>query len=116
MQFANRLTNTARRLLTKYGQPVNVTRLSTTSFDPETGSTVDTTLSYSGVGLPTKYSLYYISQHVVQQGDTLLIFSSTTEPLIGDVFDVSGKEYTALNIQRITAQGISIIYKIQVRQ
>lgn len=126
MQFANRLTNTARRLLTKYGQPVNVTRDATANFDPSTGAVTDTTdITYSGVGYPTNYSDYLlgrqagqvdIGETIIRRGDILLIFSSNTEPQVNDVFEVESFNYTALSVKKITAQGVNVIYKIQLRQ
>lgn len=124
--FANRLTNTARRLLTKYGQPINVTRLSTTNFDPSTGTLTDTTnITYAGVGYPSNYSDYLlgrqagqvdIGETLIMRGDILLILSSSTEPQVNDVFEVNTFKYTALSVKKITAQGTNIIYKIQLRQ
>lgn len=124
--FANRLTNIARRLLTKYGQPVNFTRDKTSNFDPSTGTVTDTTdLIYTGVGYPSNYSDYLlgrqagqvdIGETLIRRGDILLILSSNTEPQVNDIFEVGAFKYTALSVKKITTQGVNVIYKIQLRQ
>jgi len=116
--FSDGLTATALRLLTKYGQAISAERR-ITSYNPNDGDiTVVNNETYSGYGYPSNYSQADIDGHVILQDDTLLIFSvlNTDVPQVNDIFVVGTKRLTALSIQRVTAQGSTIIYKIQCRQ
>lgn len=115
--FSDRLYSTALRLLKQYGEAVTAVRDNTSGYDPNTGIVTDTTdTNYSGFGYPSNYNKFNIDGNLIQQDDILLILSSTTEPLVNDIFTVQSKAYTALTIQKITAQGQKIIYKVQLRQ
>jgi len=114
--FSDRLTATALRLLTQYGQFVACHRENTSSYNPSTGEVTITSRSdYDGYGYPSNYTLSQIDGVLVQQGDILLILSTTTEPEVNDICEV-GATYTMLAIQKITAQGSNVVYKIQLRK
>lgn len=114
--FSDRLTATALKLLKAYGQYVACHSEGYSAFDPATGEATATGLSdYDAWGYPSNYRLSQIDGELIRAGDVLLILSTTTVPQLNDIFDISGITYTALNIQKITAQGNDIIYKIQVR-
>jgi len=114
--FSDRMFATAQRMLTKYGQTVSVVRDNGT-FNAATGA-MDTTstTSYAGVGYPSNYRKSDIDGVIVQQSDTLLIFSSNTIPQVNDAFTVGTKTMTALDIQFVTISGENVVYKIQLRQ
>jgi len=114
--FSVRLTATALRLLTTYGQAVACHKEVTSSFDPATGEAeITSTTDYDGYGYPSNYLSSQVDGTTIQQGDVLLILSTTTVPEINDICEV-GQTYTMISIQKITAQGSSIVYKIQLRQ
>lgn len=115
--FRDAMYNTANRLLSVYGQSISVSRNNTSAFNPTTGVVANTTYTeYEGYGYPSQYKASQIDGSIIQQGDILLIFSCATAPLVNDVFTVGSKDYTALDIQNITAQGSNVIYKVQLRQ
>ena len=114
--FSDRLTATSLRLLKAYGQYIACHSEGYSAFDPATGEATATGRSdYDAWGYPSNYRLSQIDGNLIRDGDILLILSSTTVPQLNDIFDISGITYTALNIQRITTQGETVIYKIQVR-
>jgi len=114
--FSDRMTATALRLLTQYGESVEVERRVTT-YDPATGTAEDLTpTTYSGKGYPSNYNKSEIDGVVIQQDDILLVLSTVEEPKPSDVMTVHGKEYTAIAVQLITAQGDDVMYKVQLRQ
>lgn len=117
MGLADRLTVTASRLLTQYGEPVACVRSGAPgAYDPTTlETTLNAQLEYTGVGLPTEFSQLYLDNNNIQQGDTLLYFSSATEPKIGDSFKFRNETFVAINVERIRAQDKDVMYKIQVR-
>lgn len=111
------LTATALRLLTNYGQAISVVRDNITSYTVSTGAVVDASdTSYSGYGHPGNYEASMIDGVLIQQNDIRLVFSSTTEPLVSDIFTVDSVAYTALAIQKYKAQGDKIAYIVQLRQ
>lgn len=117
MTFATNMIATALRLLTAYGQSINVTRDVIASFAPTTGTiTEGTDTTYTGYGYPSNYNASQVDGTLIRQDDTLLIFSSTTEPLVDDIFTIGAKVLTAMNVIKITAQGSNVVYKVQLRQ
>lgn len=127
MTFATNLNATALRLLTSYGESVSVSRNSSNTYNTTTGEvSAGITTTFTGYGYPDSYNSYdMLSNNVaangvgaalIKVGDIKLYFSSTTQPLVNDIFTVDGKAYTALNVQRVTAQGSDILYVIQIRQ
>ncbi len=116
MTLTSRMTATALRLLTAYGQAITVVSL-INDFNPMTGDAVeDDTDSYTGFGYPSNYNRRDIDGELIRADDILLIFSSTTIPKVNDVFTVGAKVMTALAIQVITVSGSDVVYKIQLRQ
>ena len=114
--FSDRMTATALRLLTQYGESVGAERRETT-YDPATGEANSSSVTtYSGKGYPSNYNKSEMDGVIIQQDDILLVFSSVEEPKVGDVMVVHGKDYTAISVQLITAQGNNVVYKVQLRQ
>lgn len=117
MTFATNMAATALRLLTTYGQSISVTRDVIGSYDSSTGTVTDSSdTTYSGYGYPSNYNSYQIDGTLVRQDDTLLIFSSTTAPVVNDIFTVGSQVLTVISVLKITAQGSNIVYKVQLRQ
>lgn len=115
MSLATRMKATASSLLTKYGETVFVVR-ENGSFNPSTGVMGSTSpVNYSGVGYPSNYRKSDVDGDIIRRDDTLLIFSSVRVPELNDVFTVSGRDKTALDIQIITVSGTNVLYKIQLR-
>lgn len=115
--FSDKMTATALRLLTNYGQSVSVVRDNIASYTVATGAVSDSgDTSYSGYGYPEQYNSYLIDGVNVKQQDVKLTFSSTTQPAVNDIFTVGGVAYTAQNVERITAQGNNVVYVVQLRQ
>jgi len=117
MSFASDMRGTALSMLTQFGQSVSVTRDVVASFTPATGVVTEgTDTTYTGMGYPSAYKTSQIDGTLIRQDDTLLLFYSTTEPLVNDIFTVGTKVFTAISIQTVTAQGSNIMYKVQLRQ
>jgi hypothetical protein len=117
MSFSSNMQVVASRLLTQYGEDVDVSRPNIILVDPSTGiATEGSPTSFSGVGHPSKYETPYIDNITVLQTDIKLIFYSVTAPTVGDVFTLNSVDYTALSVQRVRAQGSNIYYIVQLRQ
>ena len=117
MTFTSNMAATTLRLLTNYGQAITVVRDVTGAYDSSAGTVTDSSdISYSGYGYPEQYASSLIDGVLVKQQDVKLTFSSTTSPAVNDIFTVSSVAYTALNVEKITAQGSNIVYIVQLRQ
>ena len=115
--FSDRVSNTARGLLTKYGQAVTCVKDNTSDLDPTDGTIIEypADTNYIGVGYPSQFKDNQIDGTLIKRSDTRLILSSTTVPDNNDILTFSGVAYTAINVQKITAQGNNVIYIVQCR-
>lgn len=117
MTFATNLQATANRLLTNYGQAIGVMRDVVSGYVVETGDVVEgLDISYTGYGHPSPYTSENIASALVQQGDIRLVFYSTTQPLVNDLFTIDGIVYTAMAVNNKKAQGLDIYYEVQLRK
>jgi hypothetical protein len=108
---------TSSRLLTTYGESISCTRAGNPgTYDPaDLSVTLGTQTAYTGVGLPTNYSQDEIDGDSIQEGDSLVLFYSTTEPEVGDTFTFNSTDYNVISISKSRAQGENVLYKVQVR-
>jgi hypothetical protein len=107
----------ALSMLTQFGQSITVVRDVVASFDVSTGTVTEgVDATYLGYGYPSAYNSLQVDGSIIRQSDTLLLFSSTTVPLVNDIFTIGSKVLTAINIQTVSAQGVDVMYKIQLRQ
>lgn len=114
--FSARAFQTAKRLLSKYGQPITGSHIIVSDSDVTTGEVdPDDNVPYTGVGYPGNYRDSMIDGTLIKRDDIRLILWTNDVPMPTDVITISNKEYTALNVQLVTAQGQTIIYKIQCR-
>lgn len=117
MAFSDDMFDVGQELLIELGQSISVTRDVIGAYAPATGTVTDSSdTTYSGYGYPTNYRTNQIDGTLVKADDTLLIFSSSTVPLVNDIFTVGSKVLTAINVQKITAQGNNVLFKVQLRQ
>lgn len=115
--FSTNLTATALRLLTKFGQSITFTRTTEGAFDPATNTTAaGSDSNYTGFAHPSEYTRFERDLESVRQDDIkLLVQQTTTEPEIGDRFTLDSVIYEVLEVDKIKAQGDTIIYKLQGR-
>lgn len=118
MTFSTDMYEVGLELLTELGEPITFVRDLVGSYSPMTGEVTDLSNNtpYTGYGHPSNYTLSQIDGTIIQQNDILLILSSADTPIVNDIFTVGSVAYTALSVQKIRAQGMNIIYKVQLRQ
>jgi len=114
--FSTNLKGVANTLLTTYGQSVTFTRDTTTEYNTATGG-VDLVNSATFTGLihPSTYRLDEIDGQTIQVNDIKAIVYSTTEPLLEDSVSVDSVIYRVMNIEKVQAQGVAIVYRLQLR-
>lgn len=115
--FSTRMVATANRLLTKFGQSITFTQTTVGTFNPLTNTTsAATTANYTGFAHPSEYTKFERDLESVRQDDIKLLVEQTTSvPNIGDIFTLDSKVYEVIQVDRIKAQGDTIIYKLQAR-
>lgn len=117
MTLATDLINISNQLLQTHGQSISVVRDNTGDFAPSAGTVADTgDAPYTGYGYPSRYKFNQIDGELINQKDTRLIFRSTTQPLVNDIFTFNDQSFTALDVQTITQAGVNILYIVQLRQ
>ncbi len=110
------LQETARKLITKYGQQGTVTRL--VPPDPlEGGDPVPT--PYTAILVPMSYDQRYINGTTITTADRQLYISSVglaVVPTVGDVVTAGGVEYLVINADPQNYDGITnVVYIVQGR-
>lgn len=117
MSFSSSLQNVANKLLTNYGQTVSVSRPNVVFLDPTTGIATETApTNFSGVGHPSVYNIAFVNNTTIFNTDIKLSFYSATTPQAGDIFTIGTITYTAISVNKSTAQGNDIYYIVQLRQ
>ncbi len=116
MFFYQAMQNTANRLLMFYGRQVNLRRVDETNYNVDTGEITDgTELDYTAYAHPSQYDINEIDGVSIKKGDIRLLMYSVTEPAVGDVATVDAKNYRVLDVQKVSAQGQNIVYRVQIR-
>jgi hypothetical protein len=116
MTFATNLRTVALNLLTNYGQSVSLQRVTEGSYNTSTSAlATGTTTSYTGYGYPSPYNSTELANNDILSSDIKLLLFTTTLPLVGDVATIDTIVHRVLSVQRISAQGSDIIYKLQLR-
>lgn len=116
MSFSGNLRQVAKTLLENYGEPATFERELVTSYDPATSSvTATTSSSFAADVYPSNYLNTEIDGVTITSEDTRLIVDAFEAPEINDTVTFSGTTYRVLNVQNISAQGLSVLYICQVR-
>lgn len=119
MTFATNLLSTGRRLLESYGQSISFARVVEGTFVPSTGGVgAGTTSSYTAYGAPMATPNMEVNGTTVLQDDTqvwLEVNAAGSVPKVGDVATISGIAYRVIAIKTYNAQGIPLLYKLQIR-
>lgn len=117
MALSDTLSSSAVRLLLKYGEDTVFNRIIGGSANPATGrieggSSIATTVKAH----PDKYESANIDGTLIQKGDVKLITDGVFEPLQNDSVQVAGKTYSVKSVIPTRAQGVTIMYEVQLRR
>ena len=109
---------TAKALLTKFGEPVTLTKPGTPSFDPVTGEPVVGSggTAYTGKGYAGRYVTTDVDGTNIQQSDIRLVLELLPErPDRGWMAAVDGKAYRVMDVRAIRKAGEDVITICQLR-
>ena len=116
MSFATGLQTTASTLLTTYGQALTFTRVAEGDYNPVDSSTGPaTTTTYTGKGHPSAYTAIEVDGTLIQQKDVKLTLYTTGTPAVDDAVTLDTVVYRVMSVEKVNAQGLTIIYKLQLR-
>jgi hypothetical protein len=120
MSLYEKLSETADRLVAKFGQDIEIMRASTSEPNPVTGVGEDRTGGpYDAIAVLLPYPDRVIDGTRIQAGDRNLIMSvgdADYAPILSDRPIVNEQEWTIVKIDTISPAGTDVLYKLQVRQ
>ena len=111
----SRLKTKSAKLIKKYGQSFTFTRVSVGDYDPATGTTTNTTSSYSKNACVFDYSDRDRADGVIEQGDRRLLAEGHAYN-VGDTVVIDGDTYTVLNVAPIAPGDTTVAANLQVRK
>lgn len=116
MSFATNLQDVANKILTTYGRAVTMTRVTEGSYDTSSSSTGSgTTITYNGVAHPSPYRSEEIDNTIILVNDVKLLVYTLGVPLVGDTTVLDGTTHRVMSVNRLNAQGLNIVYELQLR-
>lgn len=118
MTFYTELAADAKELLAEFGQDVTLVTTTQGSYDVDTGTTTDSTVTQSGLkAVVTNYKQAEIDGTKILQGDCKVIIESAATPSVNStVTTADGTVFTVIDFVKIAPSGEAVIYKLRVRK
>lgn len=117
MSFYSKMADTTVALLTKFGAPVTLKRVTGGSIDPITGVvTAGTDASVITTGVLKPYSARMIDGVRILATDKELTVTNEQIPTTTDKVVMGPEEWSIVGITEMNPAGTVIAYKIQVRR
>jgi len=114
--FSDSLIAVADRLLDKYGEAATISRNVYSGYNPATSETaISSTTAYTADVHARPYVQAEIDGENILSSDLRAYVASTTSPEIDDVFTVNSIEYRAQTVDLLRAQGVNVVYIVQLR-
>lgn len=107
------------------GKGLEMTLRKTTAgeYDPEIGTSTDTTVDYAGSAFRQEYDLKDIDGSLVKAGDVLFLVSpllldgtDTPEPMTLDIILFDGQQYIAQTVKPWNYAGLAVGFEVQGRK
>lgn len=115
MSFSTKMKATARKLISSFGDDIDIVKYSEGVYDPTIGTTPKTE-----VITPSKASVSFFTSNdliegVINMGDATATIE-TDLPLDKSYdIDYKGKRYNIENIDTVSTQNLNVIYRVQMR-
>jgi hypothetical protein len=104
---------TARKLLTKFGQDMTVTK---EVYNVDTGAlTSSTTTTDKGVIFPYSQGVVSMSNGLIQSSDQQVYINISVIPVPTDRLTVGSKVYSIVSVEALEPAGVNVLYILQVR-
>lgn len=109
------LTQSAGRMIAKFGTQYTFTRVTKGTYDPATGTTTDTSSTFTAYACLFDYSDADRADGSVLQGDRRMLAESGTYE-VGDTVVVGSETYRIISISDIGPSGTVVASNLQVRK
>jgi len=106
------MQSTATRLLTEFGQSVNLISVTETGFDPVTGTSTTTTTTTAVNTVMVGISKTWTDKFAIEQGDAVALVESGTEPKQNDTLD----GWTIVAVEPLKPADTVLMYRCHLRQ
>ncbi len=117
--LTQQLLATVRRLIGNYGEIVSFNRVVSGAFVPSTGAVgAGTTTGYNAYGVQQPTPNHEVNGTTVLQSDLVLwieVNQFNYIPLVGDVATLGTQSYRVLAVTNTVLQGVTLLYKLQLR-
>jgi len=108
---------TAKRLIAAYGQPVVLTHVASTVYDPATGSATQTTIDETVMVVEKSNSEKDADNSAILNSAKVLIMSPdvVSPPAVDDRITMEGKSYKVVNVNPVSPGGLVINYELELK-
>lgn len=117
MAFADRMKNTATRLLSKYGSTVILLRAGASTWSESAGEYVTSAAQSTPLtAVPVPVAVGLVNGTTIQAGDMMLKAGGVVEPKMQDKVEFQGAQWSIVNIEPKIVNDVVLAYFIQVRK
>jgi hypothetical protein len=113
MSIYQNMAATAKKLLTKFGQPVTITSYAAASYNPATGASSLTGTDTVTVGAIFSYKDTMVDGTMVKRGDKYLLCPIAAD--VGDKVSLVIGTYSVIDVKPINPAGTPVMYKFNLR-
>jgi hypothetical protein len=123
MNFYERIQATVNKMLKGKGQAITITRQSSGTYDPATGTATVTTSTQTGWGAVFDYGTKQIDGTLIKAGDKQLLLSALnaagtllTAPELNDTVTIGGVIYTLVQpLKTLSPAGTIVMFECNLR-
>lgn len=118
MTLYSDLAATAVELLAEFGAPVTLVRVTPGAYDPETGTSTQTTTSHAGTGVKLDYQQDEIDGTLIRRGDQRVYMAPdlAVTPRTGDTLTIGGESWQVIESRPLAPAGAVVLHDVQVRK
>lgn len=118
MTFYTEIAADAKALLAEFGQDVTLVTTTHGSYDVDTGTTTDSTVTQSGLKAAiTNYKISEKDSTKIQESTNVIIIESVADPSVNSVVTNAASEvFTVIDFIKIAPSGEAVIYKMWVKK
>ena len=109
------LTQSAGRIIAKFGTQYTFTRVTKGTYNPVTGKTSDSSSTYTGYACLFNYSDVDLADGTVLQGDRRMLVEGGTYE-VGDSVVVGSDTYRVISVSEIAPAGTVVAANLQIRK
>lgn len=109
----------ALSLIQEFGEACTFSRPNTSTYDPTTGvATEGTESTFTGYCFPDSFTVMEIDGTLVRKDDIKLLVHKITgnEPSVNDKVTFSNNQYRVVNVTKVSTNGDTVLFELQVRR